>query len=135
MSAQEPYLTKVSKTEDRAYNPDFGDNRLCGCGHSYYRHFDSYEDMGPIGCKYCACYDFKEGQGELALALRKSEGDVEKHLEVAFRAFESLGEPFIDGTFHQRTPGGQDVESVVISKQWVESYLKLRTRLLVGEEG
>jgi hypothetical protein len=40
-------------TIDRAYDPNFGDDRLCTCGHPYYRHFDTYEDMYPIGCKYC----------------------------------------------------------------------------------
>jgi hypothetical protein len=42
------------------YNLDFGDNKLCTCGHTYYRHFDNYEDMNPVGCKYCDCCDFKE---------------------------------------------------------------------------
>jgi hypothetical protein len=40
-------------TMDRAYDPNFGDDRLCTCGHPYYRHFDTYEDMYPVGCKYC----------------------------------------------------------------------------------
>uniref|UniRef100_A0AB39C7D2 Uncharacterized protein n=1 Tax=Bacillus phage KoopaTroopa TaxID=3234046 RepID=A0AB39C7D2_9CAUD len=43
-----------------AYNPNFGDDKVCECGHTYYRHFDSYEDMEACGCKYCGCYDFKE---------------------------------------------------------------------------
>ncbi len=40
------------------YDPKFGDNRVCVCGHAYYRHFDSYENMEPIGCKYCPCRTF-----------------------------------------------------------------------------
>jgi hypothetical protein len=43
----------------KEYNPDFGDNRLCECGHTYYRHFDSYEGMAPVGCKYCGCSEFR----------------------------------------------------------------------------
>lgn len=35
-------------------------NEKCKCGHTYYRHFDSYENMEPVGCKYCPCYRFKE---------------------------------------------------------------------------
>jgi hypothetical protein len=35
------------------YDRMFGDLKLCLCGHPYYRHFDTYEDMSPIGCKYC----------------------------------------------------------------------------------
>jgi len=38
------------------YDPTFGDNKMCLCGHPYYRHFDSYDDHAPIGCKYCHYY-------------------------------------------------------------------------------
>lgn len=55
-----PYIESVIIQRKFKYNPHFGDDRLCECGHVYYRHFDSYEDMDPIGCKYCGCYDFKE---------------------------------------------------------------------------
>jgi len=43
-----------------SYNPKYGDDRVCECGHAYYRHFDSYEDMYPCGCKYCDCEEFIE---------------------------------------------------------------------------
>ena len=45
------------------YDKNFGDDRACECGHPYYRHFDSYDFMAPIGCKYCygeECQGFKE---------------------------------------------------------------------------
>jgi len=35
------------------YDPNFGDDVECECGHAYYRHFDTYEEMEPVGCKYC----------------------------------------------------------------------------------
>ena len=38
------------------YNKDYGADRLCTCGHPYYRHFDSYDDQAPVGCKYCPTY-------------------------------------------------------------------------------
>ena len=38
-----------------AYDAMFGDDRLCECGHRYYRHFDTYDNMLAIGCKGCAC--------------------------------------------------------------------------------
>jgi hypothetical protein len=41
------------------YNNKFGNDKQCICGHPYYRHFDSYENMDPIGCKYCDCVDFE----------------------------------------------------------------------------
>jgi len=42
------------------YNPKYGDGRVCVCGHSYYRHFDPYEQMEAVGCKYCQCWEFVE---------------------------------------------------------------------------
>ena len=41
-----------------AYNPTYGDTKLCTCGHLYYRHFDTYDGMRPVGCKYCECCVF-----------------------------------------------------------------------------
>jgi hypothetical protein len=57
---EEPYLRTLVLVEHQEYNPKFGDDKECECGHSYYRHFDSYEKMEPIGCKYCHCFHFKE---------------------------------------------------------------------------
>ena len=45
-----PYLEYVVRA--KTYNPNFGDNKMCKCGHTYARHFDSYENMEPVGCKY-----------------------------------------------------------------------------------
>jgi hypothetical protein len=39
----------------KPYDPAFGAERECKCGHPYYRHFDSYAENEPIGCKYCGC--------------------------------------------------------------------------------
>lgn len=55
-----PYLQGIEVRVVSKYNPAYGNDKECECGHSYYRHFDSYEDMDPCGCKYCGCYDFKE---------------------------------------------------------------------------
>jgi len=54
------YLTKRVSWTERKYNPNYGDDRICKCGHPYYRHFDTYENMAPVGCKYCSCGKFKE---------------------------------------------------------------------------
>ena len=62
MNSNHPYIKRrVSKTL-YCYNPDFGNQRICedpNCGHEYYRHFDTYEGMANVGCKYCPCYHFK----------------------------------------------------------------------------
>ncbi len=45
--------------EQYKYDSTFGDDKFCGCGHPYHRHFDSYDNNRPVGCKYCSCYTFK----------------------------------------------------------------------------
>lgn len=72
MKKQEPYIIREVTHIVREYNPEYGDDRICECGHSYYRHFDSWDNMEPVGCKYCSCYEFievKPGQ--------KTRGDAE----------------------------------------------------------
>ncbi len=59
---EKPYLTTVTLELDRKYNKDYGNDRICKCGHPYYRHFDTYEQMEAVGCKYCQCYGFEEKQ-------------------------------------------------------------------------
>jgi hypothetical protein len=53
-----PYITTISY--GRKYNPTYGDDKICKCGDPYYRHFDTYDDMYPCGCKYCNCHEFEE---------------------------------------------------------------------------
>lgn len=55
-----PYLIREVLTIVREYNPEYGDNRVCLCGHPYKRHFDSYDNMEAVGCKYCDCDTFHE---------------------------------------------------------------------------
>lgn len=60
-SPNDPYKEIVLEVVGvlKQYNPDFGDDKICECGHTYYRHFDTYEGMAPVGCKYCGCEEFK----------------------------------------------------------------------------
>jgi hypothetical protein len=61
---QEPYIEETEVIVHKRYNPNYGNDRICNCGHPYYRHFDSYDNMENVGCKYCGCHDFKEFVGE-----------------------------------------------------------------------
>jgi hypothetical protein len=56
--AEEPYLKREVTTVKIEHNPKYDQSALCTCGHTYDRHFDSYERMEPIGCKYCPCFEF-----------------------------------------------------------------------------
>lgn len=42
---------------EEGYDPKFGDDKRCLCGHTYVRHFDPYEEWAPVGCKYCHNWD------------------------------------------------------------------------------
>lgn len=53
-----PYIEEKVVTVIKKYNPNYGDDKICTCGHEYCRHFDSYDNMEPIGCKYCFCDTF-----------------------------------------------------------------------------
>lgn len=57
---EQPYIETTRIVVETHYNSKYGDDRICVCGDPYYRHFDTYEDMYPCGCKYCDCYTFKE---------------------------------------------------------------------------
>jgi hypothetical protein len=57
---EKPYIKTKKIIVEYKYNPKYGDDRICVCGHPYYRHFDTYEYMFPCGCKYCPCHTFKE---------------------------------------------------------------------------
>lgn len=56
-----PYImTTIQRTVvARRWNPEYNETRICVCGHPYHRHFDTYDRMAPIGCKYCSCLIFQ----------------------------------------------------------------------------
>ena len=56
---EKPYLKIATVEINRKYNPKYGDDKQCQCGHFYYRHFDSYDKMEDVGCKYCGCCNFQ----------------------------------------------------------------------------
>jgi hypothetical protein len=60
-SGEPVYLTRLETRTIREYNPNYGDDKKCDrCGHEYRGHFDTYDGMLDIGCKYCSCGTFTE---------------------------------------------------------------------------
>ena len=57
---EKPYIIETRVIKILKYNPNYGDDRICICGHPYHRHFDWMENNYPIGCKYCDCTQFIE---------------------------------------------------------------------------
>ena len=78
-SSESPHMESIKFSFDlvSSYNPKFGDDIDCVCGHPYERHFDRYEGMEAVGCKYCACLSFIEKK-----ELSDAENDVIKGLTI-----------------------------------------------------
>lgn len=72
MKTEQPYIitTETVIVTHRAFNPAYGSDRICKCGHTYERHFDPYEDYEAVGCKYCRCGDFVEETGAQRLVRK-----------------------------------------------------------------
>lgn len=64
MTESKPYLTKRVTRTVRMFNPDYKGPTTCACDHPYERHFDPYEHMEAVGCKYCECRKFKPSKLE-----------------------------------------------------------------------
>lgn len=64
MKEEKPYIIETITIQKKKYNPNYGDNRMCVCGHTYYRHFDPWNDMEAVGCKYCGCQEFVEAKSK-----------------------------------------------------------------------
>lgn len=56
---EEPYIIEEIVIKKKRYNPNYGNDKVCECSHTYDRHFDGYENMKAVGCKYCECDEFK----------------------------------------------------------------------------
>lgn len=65
MNKEKPYLIEKEIVIIKRHNPNYNQDKLCECGHKYYRHFDTYEDMRNVGCKYCNCSEFKVSKIEI----------------------------------------------------------------------
>lgn len=58
-NTHDPYVVIERVIRKFKWNPKYNQDALCECGHSYSRHFDPYERMEAVGCKYCSCCEFK----------------------------------------------------------------------------
>lgn len=93
--SEKPYIEERKVTILHKYNPNYGDDRLCKCGHPYYRHFDSYDENRPVGCKYCQCHTFEEENEDLikkALELFENVAENEEDFQLAENAQDSWTE-------------------------------------------
>lgn len=61
---EKPYVTLYVEYEN-LYNSNYGDHRICECGHEYIKHFEDPHKAGNIGhascCSVCGnCVEFQE---------------------------------------------------------------------------
>ena len=114
---QQPYLTQTITV----YNPHYGDERICKCGHPYHRHFDGYEGNAPVGCKYCDCRTFDEAAlDERSLVV---DLDLIRRSSTPFLGFLKISENYND-------------VSVVFPLEYLEELARMARRMkgLVDKE-
>ena len=114
---QPPYLTQTITV----YNPHYGDERICKCGHPYHRHFDGYEGNAPVGCKYCDCRTFDEAAlDERSLVV---DLDLIRRSSTPFLGFLKISENYND-------------VSVVFPLEYLEELARMARRMkgLVDKE-
>lgn len=58
------FLDRLEDAPPHYYDPEYGDETPCQCGHWFYYHFDTYDDMEPAGCKDCDCDWFRKASDE-----------------------------------------------------------------------
>lgn len=59
-----PYLEELFMYTTKKYNPNYGDDRMCVCGHRYIKHFEIYDRPVPRPCRNCECPEFVEQKNE-----------------------------------------------------------------------
>jgi len=132
MNLESPYLITKRVVTERKYNPNYGDDRECICGHPYYRHFDTYEDMYNCGCKYCGCGNFQEKiEGDKIFLVRAHdfavwEEDLEKpgcyrSMEIPGKEMKNRQNAYDHWTFENLT---KSHDFVAISEAEVPEYLE-----------
>ena len=110
---EQPYIETRRVVIDRKYNPNYGDDKICECGHTYYRHFDSYEDMYACGCKYCPCYEFKLKLNEINYIVRVNEqfGGYKKYeCETKEDVYDKIGRGW---QYEVTSPNGKDTSEFI----------------------
>jgi len=109
---EQPYIETRRVVIDRKYNPNYGDDKICECGHTYYRHFDSYEDMYACGCKYCSCYTFKLKLNEINYIVRVNEqgGYKTYKCETKEQVTEAMGKGW---QYEVNSPTGKSIEEFI----------------------
>jgi len=103
------YIEKERVIIERAYNPKYGDDKMCRCGHPYYRHFDSYEEMSDVGCKYCQCQTFTP-RPEIINYIVTLNGRSKVECETKEEVYEAMG---LAWQYVVESPTGKDVSEFI----------------------
>lgn len=101
------------------YDDEFGDDKQCRCGHPYYRHFDTYEDMRHVGCKYCDCHMWRDVNGvgnyvevfDVHINIRLSDEQMRSTMRTLNMAY--LGRPELKDFMERLTKAHDDAAYAV----------------------
>ena len=101
-----PYLVtrELIERHTHKFNPEFKGG-TCDCGHEYDRHFDSWEDNEPVGCKYCECFVWNPPVEKAGLLPFVIQGDG-----TVLYAFMISSDPAYGGAKPQISKGHVDPE-------------------------
>ena len=108
MKSKLPYIETTRVVVNKAYNPDYGDDRICKCGHPYYRHFDGYDNNKAVGCKYCDCFEFKLPKDKINYIVKAGRRTFECETEA--EAWDACGH---DWTHEVSSPTGKSVQQFI----------------------
>jgi len=107
-----PYILSTRIVIDKKYNPDYGDERICKCGHPYHRHFDGYDNNRAVGCKYCSCDDF-EIEPKKVNFIVTTQGQYAKRnfpCETEDEVWDAIGQ---DWRYEVQSPTGKSIDKFI----------------------
>lgn len=111
---EKPYIETRKVIITRSYNPNYGDDKICKCGHEYHRHFDSYEDMDACGCKYCSCDTFElKIIANYIVTTRDFNGKKITECESKEDVYEAIGSMNMGGMYEVESPTGKDTSEFI----------------------
>jgi len=67
LKIQKPYIETYRLTLQKEYDPNFGDQKVCQCGHNYDMHFPAFSKK-ITSCKFCNCRIFQHPLNKLKQA-------------------------------------------------------------------
>jgi len=110
--SESPYIETRRVIIDKKYNPKYGDDKICECGHPYNSHFDAHKNMRVCGWRYCNCYEFKLKLNVINYIVRVNEhvGYKTYECETKEQVIEAMGKGW---QYEVNSPTGKSIEEFI----------------------